>query len=110
MKTYFAIAGDFIDGDREHLSQDQEILDRAKIAIEHLNKKYEKILLYFHRHRIKSETQNRWMGWERKRGALIELNNLLREKNTSYSYIVGDLSKLSKIKYVITLDRILFCP
>ncbi len=109
---YFAIAGDFIDGDREHLSQDQEILDRAKIAIEHLNKKYEKNpFLYFHRHRIKSETQNRWMGWERKRGALIELNNLLRgEKNTSYSYIVGDLSKLSKIKYVITLDRDTILP
>ena len=59
-----------------------------------------KNLLYFHRYRIKSETQT---DRGQKKVALIELNNLLRGENTSYSYIVGDLSKLSKIKYVITL-------
>src|SRR5690606_17893738 len=44
-------------------------------------------------------------GWERKRGALVEFNRLLRgDKNTSFSIQVGELDILDKIKYVITLD------
>ena len=45
------------------------------------------------------------MGWERKRGAILELNALLKgSKNTSYSTVSGDISHLKGVKYVITLD------
>ena len=45
------------------------------------------------------------MGWERKRGALTEFNELLTgSRKTSYSIQIGELSILNKIKYVITLD------
>ncbi len=44
------------------------------------------------------------MGWERKRGALVEFNNLLLgDNNTTFNVISGDISNI-KIKYVITLD------
>ena len=104
---YFAIAGDFTDAEDEHLPQDEDIIVRAKRTIEHLNKKYDNNpFLFFHRHRTYSKTQSRWMGWERKRGALIELNELLRgKKDTSYTYFAGDLDSLPTIKYIITLDR-----
>ena len=44
------------------------------------------------------------MGWERKRGKLLDLNNLLRGHNSSFPVRVGDLSILAKVKYVLTLD------
>lgn len=44
------------------------------------------------------------MGWERKRGAVIELTRLLRGKNSSISVLCGDPVRLSGMKYVITLD------
>lgn len=106
---YFAIAGDFKDAENKEMPDDSEIVETAIKGIRKLNKKYgdnQDIFYFFHRHRQYSEKQNRWMGWERKRGALVELNYLLRgAKNTSYSIIEGDISHLqNKIKYVITLD------
>jgi len=44
------------------------------------------------------------MGWERKRGKLLDLNKLLRGHNDSFPVRVGDLSILPKVKYVLTLD------
>ena len=45
------------------------------------------------------------MGYERKRGKLAELNLLLRgEGHDRFSLIVGDVARLSGVRYVITLD------
>ena len=45
------------------------------------------------------------MGWERKRGKLLEFNRLLRgATDTSFTVQLGDLSVLPSVKYVITLD------
>ena len=44
------------------------------------------------------------MGWERKRGKLMDLNNLLRGQFDSFPVKVGDLSILSTVRFVITLD------
>ena len=44
------------------------------------------------------------MGWERKRGKLLDLNNLLLGKHNNFSLIAGDRALLNGIKYVITLD------
>ena len=86
-----------------------DILDKGLELIRKLNEKYSKdedIFYYLHRERVYSKTQDRWMGWERKRGALVELNSLLLgEENTSFKAISGDISKLKgRIKYIITID------
>ena len=47
-----------------------------------------------HRHRIYNPRERLWMGWERKRGKLMDLNNLLRGKFDSFPVKVGDLSLL----------------
>jgi hypothetical protein len=45
------------------------------------------------------------MGWERKRGAIVEFNRLLRgSSDTDFHVVTGELSSLPPIKYIITLD------
>ena len=44
------------------------------------------------------------MAWERKRGKLLDLNNLLRNRFDSFPIKIGDLSVLPRVRYVITLD------
>lgn len=106
---YFGIVGDFKDGDQKITEDDEKIINKGLEMMRELNEKYspeEDIFYFFHRKRVYSKTQEKWMGWERKRGALVEFNNLmLGEENTSFNVISGDISKLQgKIKYIITLD------
>ncbi|EIV99663.1 LOW QUALITY PROTEIN: cellobiose phosphorylase [Thermoanaerobacter siderophilus SR4] len=105
---YFGLLGDFKDAPFEVMSEDEKIVKCALEQIEKLNEKYskngEKIFYYFHRKRKYNQMQKSWMGWERKRGALVEFNELLRGKeDTSFYVVSGDVAKLN-IKYVITLD------
>ncbi len=104
---YFGIIGDFKDGDQKTTENDKKIINKGLEVINELNKKYSEerdIFYFFHRERVYSKTQEKWMGWERKRGALVEFNNLLLgDKNTTFNVISGDISDI-KIKYVITLD------
>jgi cyclic beta-1,2-glucan synthetase len=76
--------------------------------IEGLNKKYAgegKGKFYqFHRNRSYNPSEQTWMGWERKRGKLLDLNNLFLDKGNEFSIIVGERSILRDVRYVITLD------
>src|SRR5207248_3553439 len=62
--------------------------------------------LLLHRRRVWSEVQTQWMGWERKRGKLHELNRLLRgATDTNFHGINGRAPEVpSGVRYVITLD------
>ncbi len=105
---YFALLGDYKDHDREISEGDQEIIAAACEKVRELNKKYGKArdkFYYLHRKRAMNESQNRWMGWERKRGALYEFNELLLGRSPgSFERIEGNISELPCIKYVITID------
>ncbi|NLY43378.1 MAG: glycosyl transferase [Clostridiaceae bacterium] len=106
---YFAIVGDYKDAAQEKLPGDEKILETAVAGIRELNNRYasedEDIFYFFHRRRQYNRVQNKWMGWERKRGALVELNDLLRGRtDTSFCVVTGDLSRIQHIKYIITLD------
>lgn len=112
---YFSLAGDYKDASNKEVSGDKKIIDTALNRIRELNEKYsadgEDIFYFFHRHRQFNERQNKWMGWERKRGALLEFNEvLLGSKATSYSIVSKDIAKLPKVKYVITLDADTILP
>lgn len=106
---YFAILGDFKDSTSEHEPEDELILKTALNMIKRLNNKYsngENDKFYFlNRYRKYNEKEEKWIGWERKRGKLMEFNSLIRgDKSTSYNVISGDIKNLYKVKYVITLD------
>jgi cyclic beta-1,2-glucan synthetase len=68
----------------------------------------------FHRKRLWNQSEGRWMGWERKRGKLHELNKLLRgSEDTSFSTITGEITDrviLQSIRFVITLDADTILP
>ena len=63
-----------------------------------LNRKYESEpfggFYLFHRHRVYNPREGAWMGWERKRGKLLELNHLLRQTHDPFPVKTGDISRL----------------
>lgn len=106
---YFALLGDFADSSDKDMPGDDEIVNCALQRIKALNKKYssggEDIFFFFHRIREYNPSQGVWMGWERKRGKLIEFNRLLRgDENTGYNVMSCDISSIPQVKYIITLD------
>jgi cellobiose phosphorylase len=104
----FALLTDFMDAHEETLAGDEPLLLLARQRIESLNKRYiekKDIFFLFHRSRQWNQQERIWMGYERKRGKLAELNLLLSGGSGSgFSHIVGNTDVLSNVKYVITLD------
>jgi cellobiose phosphorylase len=104
--VHFALLTDFGDADTPTTSTDEAIVEAARNGIERLNELHgaDRFFL-FHRVRRWNEGERRWMGWERKRGKLMEFNRLLRgATDTSFTIRQGDLSVLPTVRYVITLD------
>lgn len=105
---YFALVGDFKDADSQEMADDDQITAIALKGIEELNRRYSRgtpVFYYFHRQRRYNEAQHQWMGWERKRGAIIEFNDLLKGiRDTSYNIMSCNISQIPSVKYVITLD------
>lgn len=103
---YFSIVGDFVDAEKKVLDDDNEILETGIEEVKKLNDKYAKEkerFFYFHRRRIFNESQKRWMGWERKRGAIIELNNFLKGDNDTFQ-VKPEAKSLEGLRYIITID------
>jgi cyclic beta-1,2-glucan synthetase len=106
---HFALLGDFADANEETVPGDREIIDAAVNGIKALNNRYsadQPVRFHlFHRRRQWCETEEKWIGWERKRGKLREFNQLLRgATGTSFSVVTADEELRSQVRYVITLD------
>jgi cyclic beta-1,2-glucan synthetase len=106
---HFGLLTDFRDAPEETLPEDGPLLRLAQKRIQELNEKYRgpkaDTFFLFHRPRRWNPRERIWMGYERKRGKLAELNSLLRGGSRDrFSLIVGDIAVLSNVKYVITLD------
>ena len=104
---HFALLSDLPDSPSEP-REDNTLVNLASDLIRKLNDKYGGqgmgSFFLFHRHRIYNPRERLWMGWERKRGKLMDLNNLLRGKSDGFPVKVGNLSLLSGVRFVITLD------
>jgi cyclic beta-1,2-glucan synthetase len=107
---HFALLSDWIDADVESAEGDAALVEFARVGIEGLNKRYGPApagprFFLLHRRRVWSETETRWIGWERKRGKLHELNRLLRgATDTTFVSASGAAAPPANIRYVITLD------
>ncbi len=107
----FALLSDWADAASERVAGDEVLLERAVEDIRCLNLKYgpgaagDRFLL-LHRRRLWNEAQGVWMGWERKRGKLHELNRLLRGAiDTSFLAVDGKPPTVpAGVRYVVTLD------
>ncbi len=105
----FALLTDFNDAVHETVPGDEQLLLQAVEGIEKLNQKYRRLkentFYLFHRPRKWNVQEKLWMGYERKRGKLSDLNFLLRGGGTArFSTVIGDPSRLQDVKYVITID------
>ncbi len=113
-RLHFGLLTDFADAATESLPTDAALVAAAGRGIARLNAKYREddgtsgagsIFFLFHRPRRRNDLEGCWMGHERKRGKLAELNALLRGGTTErFSAIVGDVTALTGVQYVITLD------
>ncbi|HXR16696.1 MAG TPA: hypothetical protein VN777_10900, partial [Terriglobales bacterium] len=106
---HFGLLTDFRDAHQETLPEDESLLRLAQKKIEGLNQRYESaddnLFFLFHRPRQWNPQERIWMGYERKRGKLAELNSFLRGGSRDrFSLVVGDTSILANVKYVISLD------
>ncbi|MDQ6435009.1 glucoamylase family protein [Mesorhizobium sp. LHD-90] len=104
---HFALLSDWPDSDTEQSTADLEILEHARAEIAGLNERYPSYgapkFYLLHRRRLFNESEGCWMGWERKRGKLHELNLLLRG-DADTTFLPTEHALPGDIVYVMTLD------
>jgi cellobiose phosphorylase len=103
----FCLLTDLVDAPRQEIYGDADLIEQARADIVALNAKYRenRPFLLLHRQRTWSEGEGAWIGRERKRGKLQDLNAfLLRGERAPFALIEGPVDGLDEIRYVITLD------
>ena len=110
-ELYFALLSDWRDSATETAPGDDDLLGTATDAIARVNLRHAAgsagpRFMLLHRRRVWDEAEGRWMGWERKRGKLHELNRLLRgATDTNFIGPDGHAPAVPDgVRYVITLD------
>ncbi len=116
----FALLTDFVDHAGASRTDDDELLNRAIRGVRQLNLRYASDgspFLLFHRSRQWNSVDECWMGWERKRGKLMEFNQwLLGSQKTSFVVFEGETDwfwldrQQPAVRFVITLDADTFLP
>lgn len=100
----FGLLADLPDSGQPMGTAGRSHVEAAKAAIDALNEKYGGSFYLFFRPPVFHSRDERYMGWERKRGALLELVRLLKNRGSGLNVEAGDRRALSNIRYVITLD------
>ena len=108
---YYMLLGDCIPSDKEHIDIDDKIIEYATKKLKELNLKYPEnhvLFNFIYRKRVYSKSEECYMGWERKRGALSEFNKLVLGKLSGEQikekfYIIYD--DVVNAKYAITIDE-----
>jgi cyclic beta-1,2-glucan synthetase len=106
---HFALLTDLPDSVSKPRENDAHpLVDLAARLIDNLNAHYNSprngAFLFLHRHRIFNSRQGVWMGWERKRGKLLDLNNYLTGTFDAFPIKAGRIEVLRQVRYILTLD------
>jgi hypothetical protein len=106
---HFALLTDLADSvSTPHENDSDPLVDLAARLIDDMNRKYGSAqsggFVFLHRHRIFNARQGVWMGWERKRGKLLDLNKLLTGDYDAFPIKSGRTDTLRQIRFIITLD------
>ncbi|HET7187608.1 MAG TPA: hypothetical protein VFI52_05610, partial [Gemmatimonadaceae bacterium] len=107
----FALLGDFVDADQPTMPGDDAIVAAGMSGVKRLNAVYREKdptsspFYFFMRPRRLNVVDQKWMGWERKRGKLADFNAfVLGGGAEAFSYLEGDIAWLHAVRFVITLD------
>ena len=115
-RLHFALLTDLRDAPSQTLPADAALVRQAALGIDDLNSRHRAsertghdIFFLFHRARQWNAQEKVWMGHERKRGKIEELNQLLRSADVAeaagrFDLVKGDTRILPSVTYVITLD------
>ncbi|MFI4912390.1 MAG: GH36-type glycosyl hydrolase domain-containing protein [Sedimentisphaeraceae bacterium JB056] len=100
---------DFPDAPKETMAEDEHLLKSAIDGIQRLNRKYSgnghTPFYILNRPRQYNESQGCWMGYERKRGKLSQLNHLIKTGNSKpFTTIEGNIEELRSVRNIIVLD------
>ncbi|MEO8185361.1 MAG: glucoamylase family protein, partial [Deltaproteobacteria bacterium] len=105
---YFAVLTDHTDAPSETLESDAHLLELTLRGVQTLNERRggsTQRYWLLHRRRMYNPKEACFMGWERKRGKLEELNRVLQgDQETSFAVVNAPRELLASIQYVITLD------
>lgn len=108
-ELHFVLLSDWCDAATESVESDEGLLQLAIDHIRRLNRVYGPVAVgerfyLLHRRRVWSEDQQHWMGWERKRGKLHELNRLLRGASDTSFFSELTQGLPQDARFVVTLD------
>lgn len=108
---YFALLGDCSEESTKYKEHDEEVISSGLEICKKLNKKYNtdgfNKFHFLYRERSWNESENAYIGWERKRGLLANFNQYIKNKidnNFKVNTIEQNKEDLPNIKYIITLD------
>ncbi len=112
---YFTLLGDVAESDKKEENYDNQVIEKGLELINKLNQKYKvseediEKFNFIYRKREWNESEESYLGWERKRGMISMFNKYIlgRIKNLfriNTFEINNNQEKLKGIKYVITLD------
>lgn len=107
----FCILFDYTDASDKTRSDDKVLLQETRMALAALNDRYGETdrFGFFLRERVWSNQQRRWMGWERKRGKLLDFARILRGKTPSSEYFLS-FTSIPKARFIVTLDEDAYIP
>lgn len=100
----FCVLADFPEADAAVQPADAALAERLCQAIEELCTRYGDRFCLFLRGRVYSATQRRYVGWERKRGAIVEFARYLKGEKTSAQVVCGCTARLPRVRYLLALD------
>ena len=110
---YFMLLGDCCAANTKEIKMDKDIVEYAKKRLDKLNEKYPTedghvLFNFMYRKRVYSKGESSYMGWERKRGGLMQFNWLVLGK-LSQSQIDEAMwltyNDIVRCKYAITIDE-----
>ena len=106
---YFVLLSDFPDAPQQEMPSDDDLLRQTIVGVRRLNATYggssRPLFHLLHRPRLWNKAEACWMGHERKRGKLMELNRVLRgTAPDAFTTIVGEVNVLRTCRYIIPLD------
>jgi hypothetical protein len=104
---HFALLTDLPDSTQQ-FDEKESLAKLCSELVQSLDEKYahenKGRLFHFHRNRKYNPAEGLWMGWERKRGKLLDFNRFLLNQDDQFPVKTGNMSLLKNIRYVITLD------
>ena len=106
---YFAVLGDCSESEDKEEKFDKEIEEAGLQQVEKLNEIYSNdefpIFHFIYRERKYNKSEEKYLGWERKRGMLTQFNEyILKHERNKFRINTINQEDLPQIKYVITLD------